>query len=132
MKKKFTQIGKKTGLDEKKLRNMIKVGFSGLLALALSAFSGSAQAAGPATNPARQHSEKPPLTEKCQQKPEKGPCKAISWKYYFNQKSNSCDEFLYGGCEGVVPFETKEECQSTCVDPQSGNPRSDPQPSGCF
>lgn len=53
---------------------------------------------------------------RCTMVPEKGPCKAIFWKYHYEQKSNSCKEFLYGGCDGVVPFETKEECEKFCVE----------------
>jgi len=126
MKEKFAQIGKKAGLEENEVRNYIKIGFSGVLAVALSAFSGSAQAAGTVENLARQMTDKPPVTEnlpeKCLMKPDQGPCKAIFWKYFFNPKTGSCEEFLYGGCEGVVPFETKEECQATCSDQQSEDP----------
>jgi len=25
-----------------------------------------------------------------------------------------CVSFIYGGCEGVVPFETLEDCQAAC------------------
>lgn len=53
---------------------------------------------------------------RCTMVPEKGPCKAIFWKYHYEQKSNSCKEFLYGGCDGVVPFETKEECEKFCLE----------------
>lgn len=126
MQKKFSRIGKLAGLEEGESRSLIKIGFSGLLAVALSAFSGSAQAGDGVVNLTRQLTDKPPLAEnhpeKCLMKPDKGPCKAIFWKYYFNQQTNRCEEFLYGGCEGAVPFETKEECQTTCGDQQTEDP----------
>lgn len=126
MNKKFANIGKKAGLEEREIRSFITIGFSGLLAVALSAFSASVQAGGNVENLARQLPDKPPvrenLPEKCLIKPDKGPCKAIFWKYYFNPKTNKCEEFLYGGCDGVVPFETREECQATCIDQQAKQP----------
>lgn len=126
MKKKFACIGKKSGLEDRESRSLLTIGFSGLLAVALSAFSGSAQAGECVENLARQLPENPPirenLPEKCLLKPDKGPCKAIFWKYYFNPETKRCEEFLYGGCDGVVPFETREECQATCIEQQSEEP----------
>jgi len=126
MNKKFATIGKKAGLEDREIRCFIKIGFSGLLAVALSAFSVTARAGENVENIARQLPDKAPvrenLPEKCRMKPDKGPCKAIFWKYYFNPKTKSCDEFLYGGCNGVVPFETREECQATCIDQQAEQP----------
>lgn len=55
---------------------------------------------------------------RCTMVPEKGPCKAIFWKYTYDPKTNQCKEFMYGGCEGTVPFETKEECVKMCVEPE--------------
>ncbi|MDD2335230.1 MAG: hypothetical protein PHD01_01480 [Geobacteraceae bacterium] len=63
MNKKFARIGKKSGLKEREIRSFIKIGFSGLLAVALSAFSGSAQAGGNVGTLARQLPDKPPVTE---------------------------------------------------------------------
>lgn len=54
------------------------------------------------------------MKKRCSLKPEKGPCKAICWKYFFDPESNKCKEFIWGGCDGVVPFETKEECVEVC------------------
>jgi hypothetical protein len=31
-------------------------------------------------------------------------------KYYFDKYEKKCKEFLYGGCEGTVPFDSMEEC----------------------
>jgi hypothetical protein len=47
----------------------------------------------------------------CSLKPEIGPCFAIFTKYYFDHSTNKCEEFTWGGCDGVVPFETKVECE---------------------
>ena len=50
----------------------------------------------------------------CELEPDPGPCFAAIPAYYFNQDSQSCAEFIYGGCAGVVPFWTLEECESEC------------------
>lgn len=47
----------------------------------------------------------------CDLAPDPGPCRAAIVKYYFDKKSGACQEFIYGGCQGVVPFETKEDCE---------------------
>jgi Kunitz/Bovine pancreatic trypsin inhibitor domain len=49
---------------------------------------------------------------KCSQVGETGSCKALFKKYYFDKTEKKCKEFIWGGCEGVVPFQTLEECQS--------------------
>jgi hypothetical protein len=51
---------------------------------------------------------------RCDLKPDGGPCKGLFSKYYYNPKTKKCEEFAYGGCGGVVPFETKEECEELC------------------
>jgi len=47
----------------------------------------------------------------CDLAPDPGPCRAAMVKYYFDKPSGTCKEFIYGGCQGVVPFETKEDCE---------------------
>lgn len=47
----------------------------------------------------------------CSLKPEIGTCRAIFTKYYFDHSTKKCEAFIWGGCGGVVPFETKEECE---------------------
>lgn len=47
----------------------------------------------------------------CQLIPDAGPCDAYIPKYYFDMTAGKCKEFIWGGCEGVVPFNTMEECQ---------------------
>lgn len=56
-------------------------------------------------------------SERCLLVPEPGPCKAMFEKYYYNPQSKKCDVFFYGGCQGVVPFETMEECAAACENP---------------
>ena len=51
---------------------------------------------------------------RCELEPEQGSCKALITKYYFNQKERVCEEFIWGGCDGVVPFDSLEECQKIC------------------
>jgi len=53
-------------------------------------------------------------TNRCSLIPESGPCKALFTKYYYDKTEKKCKEFNWGGCEGVVPFETLEECQKEC------------------
>ncbi|HIP52111.1 MAG TPA: alpha-1-antitrypsin [Campylobacterales bacterium] len=54
------------------------------------------------------------VTNRCELKPETGHCRAMFRHYYFDEASKSCKEFVYGGCGGVVPFKTLENCKSTC------------------
>jgi hypothetical protein len=55
----------------------------------------------------------PKLTP-CELEPDPGPCYAAIPKYYFNQDSGKCEEFIWGGCNGTVPFETYQECLDSC------------------
>jgi hypothetical protein len=54
------------------------------------------------------------LRKRCDLHPDGGTCKGLFWKYYYNKKTGKCEEFVYGGCNGVVPFNTKEECVELC------------------
>lgn len=51
-----------------------------------------------------------PAGKPCLLKPERGPCKAMFERYYYDPVSRTCKPFFWGGCGGVVPFETEEEC----------------------
>lgn len=51
----------------------------------------------------------------CKMKPDPGLCKAKISRYFYNPKSKKCEEFFWGGCGGVVPFETLKECESCLV-----------------
>ena len=50
----------------------------------------------------------------CRKVPEKGPCKGLFEMYYFDGQSRSCKPFYWGGCQGEVPFKTREDCEKTC------------------
>jgi hypothetical protein len=54
----------------------------------------------------------------CSLDPDPGFCKAYIKRYYYDQTEKKCKEFIWGGCDGVVPFETLEECkQCECMQP---------------
>jgi hypothetical protein len=59
--------------------------------------------------------------KKCTLRPDPGPCKGIFEKYYFNSGKKACERFFYGGCQGVVPFETREECEALCLEKAGEN-----------
>jgi hypothetical protein len=48
----------------------------------------------------------------CSLKPEPGNCNASFSKYYFDDITKRCEVFTWGGCGGVVPFNTREECEA--------------------
>ena len=50
----------------------------------------------------------------CDLEPDPGPCFAAIPAYYFNAESQSCAEFIWGGCNGVVPFITLAACETAC------------------
>ena len=53
-------------------------------------------------------------SNQCDLEPNPGLCKAYFPKYYFDEEVRACQEFIYGGCGGVVPFDTMEECTQQC------------------
>ncbi|MFZ4633078.1 MAG: BPTI/Kunitz-type proteinase inhibitor domain-containing protein [Saprospiraceae bacterium] len=57
---------------------------------------------------------KQPLHQNCALKPQAGPCRMAIKRYYYDPETKTCKEFLYGGCQGVVPFETLESCRKGC------------------
>lgn len=48
----------------------------------------------------------------CRLEPDPGFCLAYFPKYYFNRETRQCEQFIWGGCGGVVPFDTLEECEA--------------------
>ena len=48
----------------------------------------------------------------CALVPAAGPCNAAFVRYYYDPKEQQCKPFTWGGCAGVVPFLTLQECQS--------------------
>lgn len=57
------------------------------------------------------------LPEKCRQRPERGPCKAMFERFYYDQGAKACRPFFYGGCGLEAPFESREECAQVCEGP---------------
>ena len=57
----------------------------------------------------------PDVTAACRMKPERGPCKALFRVYYFDADTHSCKEFIWGGCQGAVPFHSLQACQKACL-----------------
>ncbi|KAA9357257.1 BPTI/Kunitz domain-containing protein [Larkinella humicola] len=49
---------------------------------------------------------------RCELKPESGPCFAAFTRYYYDPSEKVCKSFVWGGCGGVVPFETLAECEA--------------------
>lgn len=123
MKKKIAQPGRKTGFEGSALRGFYRIGVSSLLAVTIFVFTGTPQAGATDKPLTPRYDFKPqtkePLPEKCRQKPDGGPCKALFWKHYFDPKTSECKEFIYGGCEGTIPFETREECEQECLEPRA-------------
>ncbi|XP_022242306.1 PI-actitoxin-Aeq3b-like [Limulus polyphemus] len=51
----------------------------------------------------------------CDLEPETGPCGAYIPRFYFNKETETCEQFIYGGCGGNRNnFETIEECHEVC------------------
>ncbi|PIO14538.1 hypothetical protein AB205_0191710 [Aquarana catesbeiana] len=52
----------------------------------------------------------------CEQPRDPGPCKAHVKRYYYDQETDTCKDFIYGGCEGNRNnFKTEEECKRICI-----------------
>ena len=47
----------------------------------------------------------------CRLEPDSGVCLAAFPRYYWDEDACACKEFIWGGCGGVVPFETIEACE---------------------
>ena len=119
MNRKIAKLGEKTNLSEYDVKKFSKIGISGFLTLILSIFTiglGDSGAAEIKPQPGKNKTR--PLSERCRLKPESGPCKGNFIKYYFDAVTNKCKTFTYGGCDGVVPFETQEECENACIAPE--------------
>jgi len=54
------------------------------------------------------------LPEECYLVPQSGPCFGYIPMYYFDSSTNSCEQFVWGGCAGVVPFQSLSACQEAC------------------
>ena len=63
---------------------------------------------------AMEASEQTTGNDKCTFIADPGLCKGAFEKYFFNQETQKCDSFNWGGCNGLIPFETLEECVDSC------------------
>lgn len=48
----------------------------------------------------------------CMVQPDPGPCKAFFRRFFWNNITETCEPFIYGGCYGVVPFRTAAQCEA--------------------
>ena len=51
---------------------------------------------------------------RCDLVPESGNCYAYMPRYYYDQTEGICKQFIWGGCDGVVPFDSLSECEENC------------------
>ncbi|XP_022381070.1 kunitz-type protease inhibitor 2 isoform X2 [Enhydra lutris kenyoni] len=57
--------------------------------------------------------------EYCTAKAVTGPCRASFPRWYFDAEKNSCDSFIYGGCQGNKnSYLSEEECMHHCLGKQ--------------
>jgi len=57
-------------------------------------------------------------TDPCDQPKEAGPCAGNFTRWYFNQKSQTCEQFVYGGCKANDNnFPTEIACHQQCLQP---------------
>lgn len=52
----------------------------------------------------------------CTLSPDPGDCEAAIPAWYFDAATQTCLQFTWGGCGGVVPFETLAECEAADCD----------------
>ena len=64
-------------------------------------------------------------TEDCNSIPDPGICLAYFQTFYFDQTTSQCEESYWGGCGGVVPFWTLEDCQNSCENIETCDPLYD-------
>ncbi|EYC37470.1 hypothetical protein Y032_0788g2360 [Ancylostoma ceylanicum] len=62
---------------------------------------------------------RPPLRQTpdfCLEEAVRGPCRARYLRYYYNEKSEKCEAFTYGGCGGNLNnFWTINACRRSCI-----------------
>ncbi|XP_036886638.1 kunitz-type protease inhibitor 2 isoform X2 [Sturnira hondurensis] len=57
--------------------------------------------------------------EHCTAKAVTGPCRASFLRWYFDAEKNSCNDFIFGGCQGNKNnYLSKEACMSRCFGKQ--------------
>ena len=51
----------------------------------------------------------------CDLPSETGPCKGYFPRFFYNAESQTCESFIYGGCQGNGNnFESLKECEARC------------------
>ena len=58
--------------------------------------------------------EQDSLPDECSLLPDPGMCFAAIPKYFYNQDTGLCEQFIWGGCGGVVPFDNIQDCMDAC------------------
>ena len=59
-----------------------------------------------------------PLTPRCEQPIETGPCRAAIPRWAFNPETAACEPFVYGGCQGNLNnFKSEAACLLACAEP---------------
>lgn len=54
--------------------------------------------------------------ENCLKKKDQGTCRGIFERFYYNVETETCEEFVFGGCGGNENnFVTKEKCNAYCL-----------------
>lgn len=54
--------------------------------------------------------------DECALEKDSGPCPGTVMRWHYNQDTDTCSQFIYGGCQGNANrFRTKDECVSRCV-----------------
>lgn len=67
--------------------------------------------------------------EICLLPPEVGHCRAQIPSFYYDRYTQSCRQFMYGGCEGNANnFETREACEEACWRIESKLSQAHPEP----
>nr|XP_032618317.1 papilin-like [Chelonoidis abingdonii] len=73
-----------------------------------------------------------PVKEICKLPVDAGSCFSYMTRYFYNSVTDSCEEFVYGGCEGNGNrFATKNECLKTCGSPDTNICQLPVQPGPC-
>lgn len=62
----------------------------------------------------------PAVDARCSLRPEPGPCKGLFNKFYYDPEQKACRSFIYGGCQGVVPFDDRPACEQACGSTPAG------------
>lgn len=77
-------------------------------------------------SPIKKSKEKKILPDKCQKPMDIGPCKASVKRFFYNQTSQQCQQFTFGGCKGNENnFVTSEQCNTHCTNAHLLQKKSD-------